>query len=243
MRRALAAMSVAVFCHCAAIGQQPQPFSVWGVGAARIILDVLANARVSGSLEYEGKCDLARNLIPDLPSVQQPQKPYTQNTLETFWFMFAAHPRMEVSQESNGTIRIVETGVQADILQVKIKHLSFDRISSPDQVLSVILDAPEVQSFMQTHRIQQPLDTTAVPSWKLPGVKTTPRPGVPAVSGELNDVTVADALDYILKTFPGFWLYQECESSTGERVVYFGLFPVPGRMWVWDGKTFVGDVF
>jgi hypothetical protein len=134
-------------------------------------LDVLANARVSGSLEYEGKCGLTKNLVPDLPSVQQPQKPYTQNTLETFWFMFGAHPRMEVSQESNGTIRIVDTGVQTDILHVKIKHLSFDNISDPDEALSVILDAPEVQSFMQTQRIERPFDITTGSLLKLSGLK------------------------------------------------------------------------
>jgi hypothetical protein len=32
----------------------------------------------------------------------------------------------------------------------------------------------------------------------------------PSVSGELNDVTVAQALDYIEQTFPGFWMYENC---------------------------------
>lgn len=67
-----------------------------------------------------------------------------------------------------------------------------------------------------------------------------PNPGVRSISGELNDVTLADALDYVLKTFPGFWLYQDCETQDQQRVVYFGLFPVPGRMWSWEkGSTFV----
>jgi hypothetical protein len=101
---------------------------VWGVGAAQVISDVLANARVSGSLEYRGKCDLAGNLIPDLPPVQWPQKLDPQHPLETFWFMFAVDPRMEVTQETNGTIRMVDAGVRTDILRVKIKDLSFDRV-------------------------------------------------------------------------------------------------------------------
>jgi len=64
--------------------------------------------------------------------------------------------------------------------------------------------------------------------------------GVRSISGELNNVTLADALDYVLKTFPGFWLYQDCESLDGQRLVYFGLFPLPGRMWNWvNGHTLV----
>jgi hypothetical protein len=131
-------------------------------------------------------------------------------------------------------IRIVESGVRLDILQVKIKRLSFDSVSGPSESLNLILDAPEVQSFIETHRIGQPFDITSWPSLlKSSGVKKTPMPGVPDVSGELNDVTLADALDYTLKTFPGFWLYQDCESSDGQRLAYFGLFPVPGRIWLW----------
>jgi hypothetical protein len=109
--------------------------------------------------------------------------------------------------------------------------------------LNVILDAPEVQSFMEANRIEKPFDPTGGPPWILPMLKTTPGPGVPNISGELKDVTLADALDYIVKTFPGFWLYQECESSAGKRVVYFGLFPIPGRFWTWNPKTFVGVIF
>jgi hypothetical protein len=145
-----------------------------------------------------------------------------------------------VSQESNGIIRVAETGVQTDILVVKIAHLSFDRISDPDYALHVVLSAPEVQSFMRAHGIGQPFDTFSAPIYELPGAQNagaSPRPGVRIISGELNDVTLTDALDYLLKAFPGFWLYQDCETLDQQRVVYFSLFPVPGRMWSWDGTT------
>jgi hypothetical protein len=147
-----------------------------------------------------------------------------------------------VSQESNGIIRVVEPGVPTDILGVRIDHLSFDGISNPDEVLEVILGAPEVRSFMRAHGIGQPIDSFASPpAYRLPGMKhVQPKPGVRSISGELNDVTLADALDYVLKSFPGFWLYQDCGTPEQQRVVYFGLFPVPGRMWLWeDGSTFV----
>jgi hypothetical protein len=46
----------------------------------------------------------------------------------------------------------------------------------------------------------------------MPGQIVTRGPSVP---GELNDVTVAQALDYVLQTFPGFWLYQNCQNPDG----------------------------
>jgi hypothetical protein len=152
--------------------------------------------------------------------------------------MFSIDNGIVVSRESNGIIRVAETGVQTDILGVRIGHLSFDGISDPDEALDVVLGAPEVQSFIRANGIGQPLDIHSPPLYDLPGMKRIPpMPGVRSISGELNDVTLADALDYVLKTFPGFWLYQDCETLDRQRVVYFGLFPVPGRMWSWGGRT------
>jgi hypothetical protein len=51
----------------------------------------------------------------------------------------------------------------------------------------------------------------------------------PSMPGELNDVTVAQALDYVLETFSGFWFYQNCKNPEGERKIsvgFSGLVPV-----------------
>lgn len=242
MNKALAIASLALVFDVGAIGQQSRRFSEErireGLRTSQLISNVLARAQVSGSLEFNGKCG-PDVLVPDLPPVREPQKPYAPNAANTLRSMFAVEGRMVVSQESNGIIRVVEPSVQTDILHVRINHLSFNRISDPDQALNVVLGAPEVQSFMQTHGIGQPLNVHTPPLYTLPGVRTAPAPGVLSVSGELNDVTLADALDYLLKTFPGFWLYQDCKSLDGQRIVYFTLFPVPGRIWLWDGQTWV----
>ena len=235
MKTALAIASLALLFDVAAVGQQQQRFSE-GLRTTKLISDVLASAGVSGSLEYNGKCGPGV-LVPDLPPIREPQKPYAENAANTLRSMFSVDGRMTVSQEGNGTIRIVESGVQTDILDVRISHLSFDRISDPEQALSMVLGAPEVLSFIQTHGIGQPFNIHIAPLYALPGLNKSPTPGVRSISGELKGVTLADALDYILKTFPGFWLYQNCESFEGQRVVYFG---VPGGMWIWEnGQTVV----
>jgi hypothetical protein len=40
------------------------------------------------------------------------------------------------------------------------------------------------------------------------------------VHGELNDVTVSQALDYVLQTFPGYWIYENCATKERGRSVY-----------------------
>lgn len=44
----------------------------------------------------------------------------------------------------------------------------------------------------------------------------------PSVPGELNDVTVEQALDYVAKTFPGFWTYENCRDPEGNREISVG---------------------
>jgi hypothetical protein len=46
-------------------------------------------------------------------------------------------------------------------------------------------------------------------------------PDLPEVPGELNDVTVSQALDYVLETFPGYWVYENCTTPDGGRSINF----------------------
>jgi len=208
------------------------------VKTAHSLADVLASAAVSGSLQYKGNCGPGV-LVPQLPTVLDPQNPYAPNAVDTLRYMFSVDPEIVVLQEQNRIIRIVEAGIQTDILNIRIKHLSFNRISDPDEALGIVRDAPEVRSFLVTNRIGEPPWNGHPPLYLLPSANNSKRknlsnPDMPSVSGELTDVRLADALDYILKTFPGFWLYQDCKAPDGQRVVYFGLFPVPGKIWTWE---------
>lgn len=235
MKAALAIVSLAVLVDLTAVGEQCQHCRE-GLNRTQLVLDVLASARLSGSLQYNGKCGPGV-ILPDLPRIHEAQKPFAGKAVDTLGSMLSVDPRMVVFTDANGIVRVVETDVQTGILHVRINHLVFDRISDPEEALGIVLGAIEVQSFMQSHGIAQPFDIYAPPIYFLPGVNKSFNPGVRNISGELKDVTLGDALDYILKTFPGFWLYQNCQTG-GQRVVYFDLFPAPGRIWMWeDGQT------
>jgi hypothetical protein len=238
MRSVHAVVLLSVLFAVEALGQREQPV-VKGFGEPQLILRALTRAGVSGSLEYTGKCG-PDVLVPDMPPVREPQESPSLDAVNILRSMFPADGRMAVFRESDGTIRAIEAGVRADILRVRISHISFNAVSDPDQALHVVLSTPEVQSFMQNHHIGQPFNIYDPPLYTVLGRDMSPRPGMRSISSELNDVTLVDALDYILKTFPGFWLYQDCEGVDKRRIVYFGLFPVPARMWLWEnGSTLV----
>jgi len=181
--------------------------------ALPLVQKILSGAQISGSLEYWGVCDISkpRSEFPEL----RPVSGREGSALGALQEMFADDAKMRVTQDSDGRIRMVETDVPQDLLELRIHHLSFlSEYHGPRMALMAILRSQEVMQFITDHNI--------VPKegWGLPSDAGFIHK--PSVTGELNDVTVAQALDYILQTFPGFWVYQNCYDREGKRRVSFG---------------------
>jgi hypothetical protein len=124
---------------------------------------------------------------------------------------------MVVTQDPDETVRMVEKTVPRDLLNVKIGHISFDDQKKKDGsmyfdtvVMDFITRAPEVKTFMKDRGISFGPEVI--------NRAMSPHP----VSGELNNVTLGQALDYMSKSFRGLWIYEECRGTKGSnRVVYF----------------------
>jgi len=189
------------------------------------ILDTLGKAKLSGSLEVSGRCSSMN--VQDFPEFPAVHLPVTSagSSLQKLRAILASDPIMQVSQSPSGMIRMVETGVPTDLLEVKIKHISFNVLPSgaayqPNVALSVILRAPEIVDFMAAHNIEWPFHGEAVSgsgaSWPAQS---------PHISGSLDNLTLSDALDIVLRTFPGIWIYESCpRSSERSRFVYLRFF-------------------
>lgn len=188
------------------------------------ILDVLGREHLSGSLEYWGSCN--EHYIPNFPKVTRPLGD-SASPLQVLREMFANDEKMQVTQNPDGTIRMREADVPRDLLNVKIAHISFDDeqkkgdpMYSPRMVLNFITNAPEVQIFMKNHSIGQPSLVVNEPV----------APGGPQAKGELNNVTLAEALNYMLKTFRGLLVYENCPGDTkSNRRVVFAFYPTGQR--------------
>jgi hypothetical protein len=191
----------------------------------QVIRDVLLDAHVSGSIVFSGGCKFQDRSGP-LPHVGT--RLDLGSVRETLQHMLAGNSKIRVTQDPDGMIRIAEADVPTDILSVKIHHVSFPAstpfsfddfpgplyMHGPYVALTTILAAPEVTAFKKAHRIDS--DGTS----RLPG-NLLSRSNSPEVSGELNDVTLSQALDYVLKTFPGYWVYEDASCEDGSRAVRF----------------------
>jgi hypothetical protein len=171
---------------------------------------ILSSAQLSGSLEYWGLCDF--KLRSEFPRLR-PVSGHEGSARDVLQELFADDTKMRVTQESDGKIRMVETDVPKDFLEIKIHHLSFPSdYHSGAMALHAIVNTPEVIDFMERNVGRK----TAWEGWGLPGQIVIHGP---SMTGELNDVTVAQALDYVLQTFPGFWIYQNCHNPDGSRKI------------------------
>jgi hypothetical protein len=118
--------------------------------------------------------------------------------------------------------------VPIDLLNVRISHISFESdgqpiqwISfTPDLALEHILLAPEIVAFMKNQDMELLRFPAGVPGnlfgrWPLES---------PHISGSMDNVTLSEALDRALQTFPGLWAYWDCRHSNNKKRVYFRFF-------------------
>jgi hypothetical protein len=191
--------------------------------AATVLGTALYRAQLSGSLEYWGYCYNNGN-SSDFPKMRMPiskDGPPAQLLSE----MFADDSRMQVTLEAGGKIRMVETQVPQDLLNLKIAHISFtvdpgssNAIGSATMALWTVLATSEVKGFMKAHHIGPIMPDVF-------GFSIPISPDGPYISGDLNNVSVAQVLDYILQTYPGFWTYENCPGENVSRTVLFNFFP------------------
>jgi len=190
--------------------------------SVQLIQNVLGNAHLSGSLAYSDMCERRGLGNASPPPVDAPRN--LNSPVAILRDMFASNPSMRVTQDSNGVVRMVEDGVPTDILNVRIRHLSFDldpsaeapnlagELHGPNMAMMAILSSPEVVAFERAHKIE-------ARAFRMPGNALDPT--LAAATGKLDDVTVSQALDYVLRTFPGFWVYENCSFENGGREVRF----------------------
>ncbi len=190
------------------------------------LLEVLDKAGVSGSLEFSGHCDSFNG--PDFPELRAPMTSAAP-PLEAVREMLAHNPSMQVTQDPDGTIRIIQVGVPKDFLNVKIVHIPFETgrppahhpIYSANAALVHIWVAPEVTRFIKDHDVEMPAFVAigAPPP-------SAASPNMPHISAAaLDNVTVSQAMDYILRSFPGIWYYENCpQTESRHRTIKLGFY-------------------
>lgn len=203
----------------ALVPSHAQELHYWGT-ELKPVLDVLQIAHLSGSIELEGRCDPMH--LPRFPQFGN-STTTAPSALVALKEIAASDPtRMTVTQDTDGTIRMIEKGVPNDILNVKISRILFQDygghyIHSANLAVRIILDSPEVVAFMQDHDIARPNGAIGI-GGASSGVWPS---GSPYISGSLDNTTVLEALDHVLEAFPGevfvYWNCPKTEDKNGQK--------------------------
>ena len=218
-------------------------FEVLEAPSVQPILEALDKAKVSGSFVFSGHCDLAAcSPHADFPQFRAPTRA-GGSAVQVLREVLADAPAGQVTQDSDGPIRMNETGVSTDLLDIKISHIPFEsyrqRVYTANGALKVILQRPEVLAFMKAHDIRGPFgpfDNCSGHGEPVPGNAAAWPPESPHISGSLDNVTLSEALDYVLKTFPGIWIYESCPPGGKKNRLFYlrflALHKVVGRGYV-----------
>ncbi len=176
------------------------------------LLESLAKNKISGSLEFSGRCEsLQAEVYPEFPRMNAPARK-EKSALDGVRYLFKDNPGMGVSQDADGTIRVVEYGMVTDVLNLWLESVSFGaaKVYGANQALTYILGAPEVKQYMTAQNIEWPYVGAAGSIL----VGTTPtHDSTPHISGSLTNVSISHALDRILRVFPGVWIYEDCPAT------------------------------
>ena len=186
-----------------------------------LLMATLSRAHISASLEYSG---VACETILDFPKLHLPMKS-AASPVQILRDLFSDDPKMQITQERGGIIRMTENDVPHDLLDLTLTRVSFagePRPSmstyDPTEAMWTILWNPQVKQFQAEHNIESPPEGV-----NLPHAPFTAKS--PHISGNLDSVTLSQALDYLFGTFPGLWIYEDCpRNETSKRVVLFSFF-------------------
>lgn len=209
-RLIISALCFVIVGYAASAAQERDYLS--DIATSQTILHLLWKEGLSGSLEYRSQCRSPQGL-PRFPEVRALPENIEGSSVSAIQEMFAGDPRIRATEDSNGTVRMVENDVPEELLNVPISYISLDGVYDHLTAQGIILSAPEVKSFMKSHDIEwvpAPANFVSPPR--------SPSPGLSHMSGHLNNVTVRQALDHVTKTFPGFWVYEHCSGDLNHHV-------------------------
>jgi hypothetical protein len=169
-------------------------------------------SRTSGSLILTGKCvqsPYGDAVSTDELKIQAPDLQTNQNNSLTR--LMQAYPAVTWSRQGNGMVQIRDNRALAAILELPIQRFELKDAVSLEDALRKLLLAPEVKEFLTRTHMQMPaVVSSSTFSNEEVDRKLSQSSTAPKYSRIITDVTFGEALDSLIRVFPGVWIYNEC---------------------------------
>jgi hypothetical protein len=211
---------VAVLVLLGLLAVQPgmaQDFRPWSSGSPtdieNFVREIFLTAQSSGSMTLSGTCmdtERATNQVVSDTLPHPPEGPF-HNIDEALTALSRLDPHLSWARDVKGVLRIRDDRVPDDVLRIRLKRVHFAGKATPGEAIWQVLSAPEVRAYFKEMRIEDGLMFNTL--------EPASKKGLPKLSGDLRDVSVAEAFDYIARFFPGLWIYKECRDGSFRRVL------------------------
>ncbi len=164
----------------------------------------------SGSMIFWGSCQHTHQgkIVYSDEIADPPQGPF-MDIDRAMVALSARDAHVSWKRDGDGFVRVTDDRVSGDVLRVRLKRIRFTAVADSTAAVEQVMSAPEVRDYLKRKHIDGVvLRTTFI----------TPGTVLPKWSADLGDVTVAQALDRIIKFFGGAWFYGECSCGSSRRV-------------------------
>jgi hypothetical protein len=184
-------------------------------GNIQLILAALKPEEKSARLDLHGTCDISNSDVISVSPINFDSPRDAKNGLLRVKEILRGDRDITVNEDQYGIIRINGAGISDEILKTKIVRLTLNRDEQydPEEAIRAILSANEVQIAMRNLNTRRALTSL--------GLEIIPSKGLPHLKSPLENLTVDDALDRVLRKFPGLIEYTECSRPNGKHLFNF----------------------
>jgi len=195
--------------------QSPQHRSEAEDEALLSLSSTLESLNCQAVIEYSGRCYRPRTIIAP-PIVLNASPIRREDVAGTLEQVLSKDKRFTITSNQDGIFTIAQADIPQDLLNVRIREIVFTEQQQYEQrdAMRAVLSAPEVQQYMEAHRM------SVENEWG--GLVSGPGPDRPHLNPKIENITVLDAVKTILKTFPRYAhlaVYRECSRSDGRRII------------------------
>jgi hypothetical protein len=168
--------------------------------------------RSSGSLVLAGACRTSPDgdvIATDQIRIFAPQASNSPD--EALDDLVHAYTHVRWSRQLDGLVQVRDDRASASILGVSIRRLELKDVVDLQDGLRKVLLAPEIKSFLDRNHLEMPTVFSSSDLWnEKVSHHLSESPTAPKYSRILTNVTLEQALNSLVRVFPGVWIYSEC---------------------------------
>ena len=114
-------------------------------------------------------------------------------------------------RRNDGLVQFRDNRASAELLRLHLAKFELLQAVNLEDAVNKLLKVQQVKSFLKQHHIDLEPEFTGASFWNDEQIQRLSKsPTAPKYSLKLTDVTLEEALNSIVRTFPGVWIYREC---------------------------------